>query len=188
MSHTKKTAALPFSVGDTVVYPTHGVGEVTAIQNVTIAGMTLETYVLFFEREKMEVKVPVARAESQRLRPVASEADIKGALKTLTTKPRASKAIWSKRATEYEAKINSGDITQLCEVIRDLYRNASQPEPSYSERQIWENAVGRLAREYAVAMNTTITNAVRTIENALAQAGKRRASEKEVADVEADAA
>ena len=138
-----------FDVGDYVVYPKHGVGRVIELLNQEIAGMTLELYVLRFEKEKMTLRVPVNKVESVGMRKLSSDKTLKEALDILKTKPKVKRTMWSRRAQEYEAKINSGDLVSIAEVTRDLFRPDDQPEQSYSERQIFEAACSRLAREIA---------------------------------------
>ena len=146
--------ALAFDVGDYVVYPKHGVGRVTEIQNEEIAGMDLELYVLRFEKERMTLRVPTNKVEAIGMRKLSSDKTLKEAMETLKGKPKVKRTIWSRRAQEYEAKINSGEIVLIAEVTRDLFRPDDQPEQSYSERQIFEAASSRLARELA-AMDKT---------------------------------
>jgi CarD family transcriptional regulator len=141
--------ALSFDVGDYVVYPKHGVGRVIELQKQEIAGMQLELYVLRFEKEKMTLRVPTNKAESVGMRKLSSDKTLREALETLKGKPRVKRTMWSRRAQEYEAKINSGDLVSIAEVVRDLFRAEDQPEQSYSERQIFEAAASRLARELA---------------------------------------
>jgi CarD family transcriptional regulator len=131
--------ALHFDVGDYVVYPKHGVGRVVELQKQEIAGMQLELYVLRFEKEKMTLRVPTNKAESVGMRKLSSDKTMREVKRTM----------WSRRAQEYEAKINSGDLVSIAEVVRDLFRAEDQPEQSYSERQIFEGACSRLARELA---------------------------------------
>ncbi|MBA4751478.1 MAG: CarD family transcriptional regulator [Sphingopyxis sp.] len=138
---------LLFEVGDYVVYPKHGVGRVIELQRSEIAGMQLELYVLRFEKEKMTLRVPTNKAEGVGMRKLSSDKTLKEALQVLTTKPKVKRTMWSRRAQEYEAKINSGDLVSIAEVTRDLFRADDQPEQSYSERQIFEAASSRLARE-----------------------------------------
>ena len=138
-----------FDVGDYVVYPKHGVGRVIELQKQEIAGMQLELYVLRFEKEKMTLRVPTNKAESVGMRKLSSDKTLREALETLKGKPRVKRTMWSRRAQEYEAKINSGDLVSIAEVVRDLFRAEDQPEQSYSERQIFEAAASRLARELA---------------------------------------
>ena len=142
-------STLVFEVGDYVVYPKHGVGRVIELQKSEIAGMQLELYVLRFEKEKMTLRVPTNKAEGVGMRKLSSDKTLKEALQVLTTKPKVKRTMWSRRAQEYEAKINSGDLVSIAEVTRDLFRADDQPEQSYSERQIFEAASSRLARELA---------------------------------------
>src|SRR3546814_2126489 len=132
--------ALSFDVGDYVVYPKHGVGRVVELQSQEIAGMQLELYVLRFEKERMTLRVPTNKAESVGMRKLSSDKTLGEALQVLTTKPKVKRTMWSRRAQEYEAKINSGDLVSIAEVTRDLFRADDQPEQSYSERQIFEAA------------------------------------------------
>ena len=155
--------ALRFDVGDYVVYPKHGVGKVTEIQNTEIAGTRLDLYVLRFEKERMTLRVPVGKADAVGMRKLSSDQTMKDALETLKGKPRVKRTMWSRRAQEYEAKINSGDLTSIAEVTRDLFRADDQPEQSYSERQIFEAASSRLARELAAMEKTDEPSALQKI-------------------------
>jgi CarD family transcriptional regulator len=146
-SQLMATKALSFDVGDYVVYPKHGVGRVIELQSTDIAGMALELYVLRFEKEKMTLRVPTNKAESVGMRKLSSDKTMQEALTTLKGKPKVKRTMWSRRAQEYEAKINSGDLVSIAEVVRDLFRPDDAPEQSYSERQIFEAASTRLARE-----------------------------------------
>ena len=148
------TKALSFDVGDYVVYPKHGVGRVVELQSTEIAGTRLDLYVLRFEKEKMTLRVPVNKADSVGMRKLSSDKTMKDALETLKGKPRVKRTMWSRRAQEYEAKINSGDLTSIAEVTRDLFRPDDAPEQSYSERQIFEAASSRLARELGAMEQT----------------------------------
>ena len=149
---TKKTANdnKSFKKGDHVVYPAHGVGRVTGVEKDSVAGFDIEVYVVSFEQDKMTLRVPTAKAASQGMRPLANDDVLKNALKTLKGKPKVKRTMWSRRAQEYEAKINSGDLISIAEVVRDLHRQEDQPEPSYSERQLYESALDRMVREVAV--------------------------------------
>ncbi len=138
-----------YACGDYVVYPTHGVGKITAIEEQLIAGFMLRLFVIDFEKEKMTLRVPVDKVDDAGLRKLSTRQQIDVALTTLKGRSRVSRAMWSRRAQEYEAKINSGDPVSIAEVVRDLHRNAGQPDQSYSERQIYEAALERLARELA---------------------------------------
>jgi CarD family transcriptional regulator len=143
-----------FTVGDYVVYPKHGVGRVVELLEQEIAGMQLELYVLRFEKERMTLRVPVNKVEAIGMRKLSSDKTLKEAMETLKGKPRVKRTMWSRRAQEYEAKINSGDLVSIAEVTRDLFRPDDQPEQSYSERQIFEAASSRLARELAAMEKT----------------------------------
>ena len=159
--------AVMFDVGDYVVYPKHGVGRVVELLNQEIAGMQLELYVLRFEKEKMTLRVPINKAESVGMRKLSSDKTLKEAMETLKGKPKVKRTMWSRRAQEYEAKINSGDLVSIAEVVRDLHRAEDQPEQSYSERQIFEAAISRLAREVAAMKNIDEPAAQREIESVL---------------------
>ncbi|WP_310473973.1 CarD family transcriptional regulator [Sandarakinorhabdus sp.] len=155
---------LGFEVGDYVVYPKHGVGRVVEIQSQHIAGAALDLFVLRFEKERMTLRVPTNKAEGVGMRKLSSQATMNEALTTLKGKPRIKRTMWSRRAQEYEAKINSGDLVSIAEVVRDLHRAEDQPEQSYSERQIYEAAIGRLARELAAMENIDEPTAQQKIE------------------------
>ena len=164
---TKKKNTLDFAVGDYVVYPKHGVGRVTEIEAQEIAGTTLELYVVRFEKERMTLRVPTNKAETVGMRKLSNKATIQEAFTTLKGKARIKRTMWSRRAQEYEAKINSGDIVSIAEVVRDLHRGADQPEQSYSERQIYEAALGRLARELAAVEDIDEKSAMSQLEKVL---------------------
>mgnify|MGYP002629140711 FL=1 len=136
--------------GDYVVYPAHGVGQIKAIQTQEIAGEALEFLVVEFDKEKMTLRIPTTKVDSAGLRSLSTKKDMAAAMKTLNGKVRVRRAMWSRRAQEYEAKINSGNPVSIAEVVRDLHRNADQPDQSYSERQIYQSALERLSRELAV--------------------------------------
>ena len=155
--------AVSFDVGDYVVYPKHGVGKVIELQSTEIAGIALDLYVLRFEKEKMTLRVPVNKAEATGMRKLSSDKAMKDAMETLKGKPKVKRTMWSRRAQEYEAKINSGDLIQIAEVTRDLFRADDQPEQSYSERQIFEAASSRLARELAAMEKTDEPTALEKI-------------------------
>lgn len=138
-----------FTVGDFAVYPTHGVGQITGIEEQEIVGMTLNMFIVEFAKEKMTLRVPINKAEATGMRPLASADKMKTALTTLKGRARVKRTMWSRRAQEYEAKINSGDPVLIAEVIRDLHRGEGQPDQSYSERQIYEAAMERFMRELA---------------------------------------
>ena len=138
-----------FNTGDFVVYPTHGVGKVTDIAKHTVAGQELELIVVRFDKDRMTLRVPVTKAERSGLRRLSTQKVMDSALTTLKGRAKVKRTMWSRRAQEYEAKINSGDPVSIAEVVRDLHRSATQPEQSYSERQIYEQALERLAHELA---------------------------------------
>ena len=138
-----------YKVGNWVVYPTHGVGKVMGVENQEIAGTKLRLIVISFEKDRMTLRVPVDKASDSGLRKLSSPEEMKGALKTLKGRSRVRRTMWSRRAQEYEAKINSGDPVSIAEVVRDLHRKEDQPDQSYSERQIYQAALDRLARELA---------------------------------------
>lgn len=146
-----QTATTEFRPGQHVVYPAHGVGQVVSVETQEVAGTTLEMYVITFDKEKMTLRVPVARARDIGMRELSDSGLLAKALKTLTGKPRVKRAMWSRRAQEYEQKIHSGDLIAIAEVVRDLHRNDEQREQSYSERQLYEAATERLSRELAAA-------------------------------------
>ncbi|GLT00910.1 CarD family transcriptional regulator [Sphingobium jiangsuense] len=170
--------ALSFDVGDYVVYPKHGVGRVIELQSQQIAGMELELYVLRFEKERMTLRVPTNKAESVGMRKLSSNKTLSEAIETLKGKPKVKRTMWSRRAQEYEAKINSGDLVSIAEVTRDLFRADDQPEQSYSERQIFEAASSRLARELAAMEGTDEPSALKKILEVLNEAAPKYAREK----------
>ena len=174
-SKTKKKPVNGFRVGEQVVYPAHGVGSITAIEEETVAGYSLELFVLEFAKDKMRLKVPVAKAKSVGMRPLADEDFVEQALKVLRGRARVKKTMWSRRAQEYDAKINSGDLIYIAEVVRDLYRADDQPEQSYSERQLYEAALDRMSREIAAVRGISETEAQNEIEANLKKGPKRGA-------------
>jgi CarD family transcriptional regulator len=178
-----------FKTNEFVVYPAHGVGQILAIEEQEIAGAKLELFVINFMKDKMTLRVPTAKVANVGMRKLSEPVLVKKALETLKGRARVKRTMWSRRAQEYEAKINSGDIVAIAEVVRDLYRSESQPEQSYSERQLYEAALDRLSREIAVVQHVTETEAVKEIEGQLAKSPRRGAkAETEVeADGEADA-
>ena len=166
----KKTdASLTFGVGQSVVYPAHGVGKITGVEKQTVAGMDLEVYVVAFDQDKMILRVPTNRAEASGMRALAGSKLVDDALKTLGGKARVKRTMWSRRAQEYEAKINSGDLISIAEVVRDLHRGEDQPEQSYSERQLYESALDRMARELAAVENIDKTDAMEKLAKSLAK-------------------
>jgi CarD family transcriptional regulator len=177
----------PFKVGEHVVYPSHGVGQIIAIEQQEVAGFTLELFVLSFAKDKMTLKVPVAKAAAVGMRKLADAATVKAALDTLAGRARIKRTMWSRRAQEYEAKINSGDLNSIAEVVRDLYRSDTQPEQSYSERQLYEAALDRMAREVVAVQKLTETESLKLIETHLRKGprrGKVEDTDVEEADIE----
>ena len=179
MTTAKKTVQrVCFKTGETIVYPSHGVGTVTTIEEQVVAGFKLELYVISFERDKMVLRVPTSKAASVGMRKLSSSMVVNKTLELLGGRARVKRAMWSRRAQEYEAKINSGDILAVAEVVRDLYRSDSQPEQSYSERQLYELALDRIMREVAAIMDLTETEAIKLIEENLAKAPSRSTARK----------
>lgn len=138
-----------FRPDEYVVYPAHGVGQIVNIEEQEIAGIVLELFVISFEKDKMTLRVPTHKATEIGMRSLSSPAVIDAAMKTLRGKAKVKRAMWSRRAQEYEQKINSGDLIAIAEVVRDLHRADDQREQSYSERQLYEAALERLTREVA---------------------------------------
>ena len=171
-----RRSALGFRVNEHIVYPAHGVGLIVEISAQEIAGMSLELFVINFEKEKMVLRVPIDKAEQTGMRKLADNKVMDGAIRTLKGRARIKRTMWSRRAQEYEAKINSGDLIAIAEVVRDLFRNENQPEQSYSERQLYEAALERMAREVATVEKTTEDAAIVKLEAILAKTtgGARR--------------
>ena len=165
-----KRSDIAFKVGDHVVYPTHGVGQIQEVQVQEIAGHRLELFVIAFERDRMTLKVPIVKVATSGLRKLSSRKMMESALATLKGRARIKRTMWSRRAQEYEAKINSGDPIAIAEVIRDLHRNVGQPDQSFSERQIYEAARDRLATELAAVERTGVEQATTKLEGLLAAA------------------
>ncbi|HLZ03057.1 MAG TPA: CarD family transcriptional regulator [Bradyrhizobium sp.] len=176
-----------FKANEFVVYPAHGVGQILAIEEQEIAGAKLELFVINFMKDKMTLRVPTAKVANVGMRKLSEPALVKKALETLKGRARVKRTMWSRRAQEYEAKINSGDIVAIAEVVRDLYRSESQPEQSYSERQLYEAALDRLSREIAVVQHSTETEAVKEIESQLAKSPRRGVKAEGSAEGEGDA-
>ena len=173
-STTKKTAQRQgFKTGEFIVYPAHGVGQITAIEEQNVAGHSLELLVIVFEKDKMTLRVPVAKIASVGMRKLGDPDAVQKALETVRGRPRVKRTMWSRRAQEYEAKINSGDLISIAEVVRDLYRSDAQPEQSYSERQLYEAALDRMAREIAAVNKCSETEATKQIEQTLEKSPNR---------------
>jgi CarD family transcriptional regulator len=183
----KATQRQGFKTNEYIVYPAHGVGQIVSIEEQEVAGYKLELFVINFIKDKMTLRVPTAKIATVGMRKLAEPNMVKRALETLKGRARIKRTMWSRRAQEYEAKINSGDITAIAEVVRDLYRSDQQPEQSYSERQLYEAALDRLSREIAAVQRVTETEAVKEIEAALAK-GPRRGPKPDGEDATADRA
>ena len=170
-----------FRTNEYIVYPAHGVGRIVSIEEQEIAGATLELFVINFEKDKMTLRVPTGKLETVGMRKLSEDKIVKKALGTLKGKARVKRTMWSRRAQEYEAKINSGDLTSIAEVTRDLFRADDQPEQSYSERQIFEAASSRLARELAAMEQTDEKAALAKIHEILNKAAAIHNKAKEAA-------
>jgi CarD family transcriptional regulator len=158
---------IPFDEGDLVVYPTHGVGKIVGIETQEIAGHTLSVFVVHFDKDRMTLRVPLAKAKASGLRKLSTHKEMDDALAKLRGRSRAKRTMWSRRAQEYQAKIASGDPASIAEVVRDLYRNVGQPEQSYSERQIYQAALDRLVREFAAVERIDEMTATQRVEQLL---------------------
>jgi CarD family transcriptional regulator len=187
-SFVRKPAVAPkgFKKDEHVVYPAHGVGQIVAIEEQEVAGFKLELYVVVFAKDKMTLRVPTGKAATVGMRKLSEAAVITKALETLTGRARIKRTMWSRRAQEYEAKINSGDIIAISEVVRDLHRAETQPEQSYSERQLYEAALDRMVREVAAVNDVTDTEALQLIEGQLAKSPRRGKAVEASAEGETD--
>jgi CarD family transcriptional regulator len=179
----KPTQRQGFKTNEFIVYPAHGVGQIVAIEEQEVAGYKLELFVINFVKDKMTLRVPTTKVVSVGMRKLAETPMVRRALETLKGRARIKRTMWSRRAQEYEAKINSGDIVAIAEVVRDLYRSETQPEQSYSERQLYEAALDRLAREIAAVQRITETEAIKEIEASLAKGPRRGPKPAEDAEV-----
>ncbi len=175
MSERKKpTQCNGFKTNEYVVYPTHGVGRIVGIENQEIAGHKLELFVISFEKDKMTLRVPTSKSVSAGMRKLSDEAILNKALETLKGRARVKRTMWSRRAQEYEAKINSGDLIAIAEVVRDLYRSDNQPEQSYSERQLYEAALDRVVREISAVQDIDESVAQQRVFEILSKGSKMR--------------
>ncbi len=175
-----------FKTNEFIVYPAHGVGRIIGIEEQEIAGMSLELFVINFDKEKLTLRVPTGKLQSVGMRKLADEGIVKKAIETLKGRARIKRTMWSRRAQEYVAKINSGDLISIAEVVRDLYRSEAQPEQSYSERQLYEDALDRMAREIAAVEKLDERGAVQRITEVLSKSARgRRLAEAGEADVKA---
>jgi CarD family transcriptional regulator len=175
-----------FKIGESIVYPAHGVGQIVGIEEQEIAGMSLELFVIQIEKDKLTLRVPTARLEAAGIRKLAEDNIVTRAMETLKGRARIKRTMWSRRAQEYEAKINSGDLISIAEVVRDLYRSETQPEQSYSERQLYESALDRMAREIAVVDKLDERTAMQRITEVLSRSARgRRTTEEAAGDTQA---
>ena len=156
-----------FTVRDFVVYPSHGVGQISGVETHDIGDVSLRVFVVVFDKEKMTLRVPIDKANSSGMRRLSSVQKMEQAISTLKGRARTRRVMWSRRAQEYDAKLNSGDPVSIAEVVRDLHRDEGQPDQSYSERQMYEAALERLAREFAAVENTDTEQAAEKLENVL---------------------
>jgi CarD family transcriptional regulator, regulator of rRNA transcription len=163
-----------FKLNEFVVYPAHGVGQIVAIEEQEVAGFKLELFVISFSKDKLTLRVPTSKVSGVGMRKISDPDTAKRSLEILTGRARVKRTMWSRRAQEYETKINSGDIGAIAEVVRDLYRSEAQPEQSYSERQLYEAALDRMVREIAAVQKSNEIDALKTVEAQL-QKGQSRA-------------
>jgi CarD family transcriptional regulator len=163
-----------FKANEFVVYPAHGVGRIVGIEEQEIAGMSLELFVITFDKEKLTLRVPTGKLASVGMRKLADDGVVKKAMDTLKGRARVKRTMWSRRAQEYVAKINSGDLVSIAEVVRDLFRSEAQPEQSYSERQLYEDALDRMARELAAVEKIDERGAMQRITEVLSKSAKSR--------------
>ena len=179
-----RKAAKGFRVNEFIVYPSHGVGQISEISNQQFGDAELELFVISFDKEKMTLLLPLDKAVENGMRKLADKTMMTGAMKTLRGRARIKRTMWSRRAQEYEAKINSGDLVATAEVVRDLYRNENQPEQSYSERQLYESALDRMAREVAAINKTELEVATANLEDVLSKATTKTSAADEASEEE----
>lgn len=187
MATKKPVQRQGFKTGEYIVYPAHGVGQITGIEEQEVAGISLELFVINFEQDKLTLRVPLAKVKNVGMRKLAEEDTVEKALSTVTGRARVKRTMWSRRAQEYEAKINSGDLISISEVVRDLFRSDDQPEQSYSERQLFEAAIDRMSREISAVNKISLTESLKLIQKNLAKSPRRGAKSDE-ADSEEEAA
>ena len=166
----KNAAKSSFEAGQFVVYPTHGVGQILGEETKTVGEHEVRLFVIEFQEERMKLSVPISNVNKAGLRSLSSKSTMKNAIEKLKAKPRIRRTMWSRRAQEYEARIKSGDPISIAEVVRELYRKIDQPEQSYSERQIYQTAMERLAREYAAIEKIDLEKAAKKLEAVMAKA------------------
>jgi CarD family transcriptional regulator len=164
-----------YKLNEFVVYPAHGVGQIVAIEEQEVAGFRLELFVISFSKDKLTLRVPTSKVSAVGMRKISDLDTARRSLEILTGRARVKRTMWSRRAQEYETKINSGDINAIAEVVRDLYRSEAQPEQSYSERQLYEAALDRMVREIAAVQKSNEIDALKAVEAQL-QKGQSRAS------------
>jgi CarD family transcriptional regulator len=164
-----------FKLNEFVVYPAHGVGQIVAIEEQEVAGFKLELFVISFSKDKLTLRVPTSKVSGVGMRKISDPDTAKRSLEILTGRARVKRTMWSRRAQEYETKINSGDINAIAEVVRDLYRSEAQPEQSYSERQLYEAALDRMVREIAAVQKSNEIDALKTVEAQLQKGQSRTA-------------
>ncbi|MBM3553416.1 MAG: CarD family transcriptional regulator [Alphaproteobacteria bacterium] len=162
-----------FKLSEFIVYPAHGVGQIVGVETQEVAGFSLELFVVSFIKDKMILKVPTSKVASVGMRKLAESGIVDKALQTLSGRARIKRTMWSRRAQEYEAKINSGDLITIAEVVRDLYRSDTQPEQSYSERQLYEAALDRMAREISAVRKLIDSESLKLIESFLLKGPRR---------------
>ena len=179
-----RKAAKGFRVNEFIVYPSHGVGQISEISNQQFGDTELELFIISFDKEKMTLLLPLDKAVENGMRKLADKTMMTGAMKTLRGRARIKRTMWSRRAQEYEAKINSGDLVATAEVVRDLYRNENQPEQSYSERQLYESALDRMAREVAAINKTELEVAAANLEDVLSKATTKTSAADEASEEE----
>ncbi len=172
-----------FVKGDYVVYPAHGVGQIDGVETQKIGGMEVELYSISFEKDRMRLKVPTFKVKDAGLRKISSTGQMDSAMETLKGKSKVRRIMWSRRAAEYETKINSGDPVAIAEVLRDLKRSNDETEQSYSERQIYESALGRLAREVAALETISEEAAAERLEDVM---GVYKPSLEDLSDTSSD--
>ncbi|HSF91275.1 MAG TPA: CarD family transcriptional regulator [Paracoccaceae bacterium] len=163
----KSKKSMDFHPNEYVVYPAHGVGQIISVEEQEIAGIKMELFAISFDKDKMTLRVPTAKATSVGMRGLSSPDVVSRAMDTLKGRARVKRAMWSRRAQEYEQKINSGDLISIAEVVRDLHRNDEQREQSYSERQLYEAALERLTREVAAVSGVDEAGAQKTVDDVL---------------------
>ncbi|WP_341760550.1 CarD family transcriptional regulator [Candidatus Endowatersipora endosymbiont of Watersipora subatra] len=168
-----------FKTGEFIVYPAHGVGQIIDIEYQEIAGFSLEVFLIDFAKDKMKLRVPTSKIESVGMRKLSEASIVEESLKIVQARARIKRAMWSRRAQEYDTKINSGDIIQIAEVVRDLFRSENQPEQSYSERQLYESALERMSREVAAVQKISEQEATNLIECNLSKGSPPRGPEDE---------